>query len=55
VITEKRINNNDWQLDGKDKDFYAIWSCMHQAYTLYYKGEFFKRCDRRSQAEIYLK
>jgi hypothetical protein len=41
-------------IEGKNPDFFAVWSCDTQCYTVYYKNMFLIKKDRFSDIKSYL-
>jgi hypothetical protein len=39
---------------GKNPDFFAVWSCDTQCYTVYYKNMFLIKKDRFADIKCYL-
>ena len=53
-MTEERISLNKYKIQGKDKQFYAVWVFYRQAYYIYYKDKFFKTVFNRTALIPYL-
>ena len=51
------VTNTDTQMiiiEGKNPEFFAVWCCDTQCYTVYYKNQVLIKKDRFSDIKSYL-